>query len=196
MKLEVLILGDYFSVQGLRLAPGLVKKIKVVFGPDWRRIMLSMGCGTEGAEAFKTVRSRLGSAPSVVYRKTGILMQSRSFGLVVKLDGVETPISLIDRGVGDFDPYSLMKEFSHDDMLGVFGMSGGGYLKCEWDDIAEFSQEKLALAYDDIKGLLNRKEKMELAHTFSYDGKECNRQSCCSYGRLEHVGQAFHVKKD
>ncbi len=195
MKLEVMILGDYLSVQGLRMAQSLVKKIKAVFGPDWRRIMLSMGCGPEGTEAFKTVRGRLGKAPTVVYRKTGILMQSDSFGLVVKVDGVETMVNLIDRGVGSFDPAMLMQDFTAQDLLGVFGMRGGGYLKCEWDELSGFSQEKLAIAYDDIRGLLNRKESMELVHTFTYDGLECDRQSCCSCGQLDHAGQAFHVKK-
>ena len=195
MRLEVTLSGEFYRVCAQKLTRDLTQRVRDAFGDQWRQALNRLAVGPARKETLAEVAEKTGQVPPVEYQRTGVLLGSRTLGLTIRLGGTEVFADQLDQAVRHVLPSKLMERYADDDVLGVFATTGGGFLRCVFDDVKNFDGSLLSLTCDEAQKLMNRQEPFELVHAMTYDGAAPRKSECVPAAQMEHVKQVFHAKR-
>lgn len=195
MRLEVTLSGEFYRISAQKLTKDAAKRMRDAYGKQWRQVLNRLAVGSKRKDLLNEVAAKTGQVPPVEYQRTGILLGSDSLGLAISLDDAEVHAERLDQATSNVRPSRLMKDYAPDDVLAVFSITGGGFLRCVFPGVKDFKGELLRLECDEMGALLNRKTSFELVHSMTYGGSRPEKMECVPAARMEYGKQVFHAKR-
>ena len=195
MRLEVTLSGEYYKICALKLTKKLAQRMRDEFGAQWRQVLNRLAVGPKHKEALSLVAEKTGQVPPVEYKCCGVLLSSPTLSLSLLAGGAVAHTEQLNQALRTIEPRKIMAEYQPEDVLGVFAMTGGGFLRCAFELAKNFDGSLLSLSCDDSAGLMNVKTGFELVHSMTYAEGDPVKVECLPAAQMEHLKQVFHAKR-
>ena len=193
-RLEVTVFGSLYRVAALRFTRSMAKAGMRLYGVrEWNTMINAVALDKSRKKLMEQIGHTLGHELVLEYRAEGILMQGTDFGLEVFHRGRFAPLDVVEAENRIVRPRELMKGWSREDMLGVFWGRCDGAMFFRWDDVEELDGEDLALRYDRLSPMLDRKRSLDLVTDVTWQGLRGRRKTADPKGGFHPLKQVFHV---
>lgn len=193
-RLEVTVFGSMYRVAALRFTRSMAKAGMRLYGVrEWNEMINAVALDKRRKKLMEQISHTLGHELILEYRAEGILMQGADFGLEVFHRGKFTPLDVVEAENRVMRPRELMKGWSREDLLGVFWGRCDGAMFFRWEDVEELNGEDVALHYDRLSPLLDRKRSLDLVTGVTWQGLKGRRKAGEPKDGFSPLKQVFHV---
>lgn len=191
-RLEVAVFGELYTVGAIRMDKVTARKALEVYGrQQWNALARDIAIGRTGNGTAAKVSHTLGRPVKCAYRCTGILMQSRRFGMETFWGGLEQVCTQIGSEFSRIRPENLPGGNARD-IVAVFRERSEGSLFFRWS-VAEFDCARLGLIHHDVSPLLDHKRPFELVRSVACMGGDLVRREIDATAPWTPMKHVFHV---
>lgn len=193
-RLEVTVFGSMYRVAALRFTRSMAKAGMRIYGArEWNNMINAVALDRKRKKLIEQISHTLGQELSLEYRAEGLIMQGSDFGLEVFHRGKFIPLDMVEAENRTVRARELMRGWSKEDMLGVFWGRCDGAMFFRWEDVETLEGTDLALRYDRLSPLLDRKWGFDLVTDVTWQGLRGRRKKGEPKGGFTPLKQVFHV---
>ncbi|GEM_PF-1157825 len=194
MKLEISLIGDFYTIGLLHLDRYLIKKGMRAYGSKgWAEVLSALASHEDSGDLLEDVKKKTGKAVSRVYGSSGVLLGGPHFGLEVFLDGRAQSFDHVEEDSHKIPLSKVTKPLRKKDILGVCRASGIGGVTFRWDDVDGFDQDMVLLEIHELSQVLNEDKPFNLIFNVTYEGRAPDRQIRESREGLASLPHIFHL---
>ncbi|WP_147822262.1 hypothetical protein [Salidesulfovibrio onnuriiensis] len=194
MKLEISLLGDFYTVGLLHLDRHMIKAGMQAYGTKgWARMLGQLASHEDSGDLWQEVREKTGRAVSRVYAKSGVLLGGKHFCFEVFLDGVSQEFERIEEESHKIRLSKMTERLRKKEILGVCRATGIGSVTFRWDGVDGFDQDMVLLEIHELSQVLNEPKRINLIHNITYEGRAADSQRRDSSENLAPLPHIFHM---
>lgn len=194
MKLEISLLGDYYSIGLLHLDRYLIKAGMRAYGKkEWADVLTGLANNADAGGLKLEVQQKIKREVRRVYSNSGVLLGGRHFALEAFVDGASVPLEKVEEDSHRISLAKVTGELRKKEILGVCRTTGIGSVTFRWNNVDEFDEDMILLEIHEMSQVLNEPNKFNLIFNITYEGRPADSQRREESDALTPLGHIFHM---